>query len=91
MDDIKEIDARLRKDGITFEGKHVLVTGGAGFLGSWVCDLLIYQGARVVCLDNLSSGCFENIAHLREHSNFTFIQHDISKQRGVTTPQDVLF
>ncbi len=76
--DVAEINARLQRDNIDFKGKNVLVTGGAGFLGSWVCDLLLLQGAKVVCLDNLSSGCYENISHLRGHPNFTFIQHDIS-------------
>jgi len=77
--DIQEIIKRLEKDGISFKGKTFLVTGGAGFLGSWVCDVLVEQGAYCICLDNLCSGQFENISHLMEKDNFRFINHDISK------------
>ncbi|MBY9015833.1 MAG: NAD-dependent epimerase/dehydratase family protein [Candidatus Lokiarchaeota archaeon] len=78
-DDLNEILKRLTDDGISFHGKTILVTGGAGFLGSWVCDVLVKQGAYCICLDNLSSGRFENISHLMEKDNFRFINHDISK------------
>ncbi len=77
--DIKEISNRLSKDGITFKDKTILVSGGAGFLGSWVCDVLVSQGAEVICLDNLSSGRAVNISHLMNKDNFRFINHDISK------------
>ena len=58
-DDVKEIINRLEDESISFKEKTILVTGGAGFLGSWVCDVLTKQGANCVCLDNLSSGRFE--------------------------------
>jgi UDP-glucuronate decarboxylase len=61
-----------------FQNSNVLVTGGAGFLGSWLCDVLVRLNANVLCLDNLSSGLIENINHLMEKDNFTFINHDIS-------------
>jgi UDP-glucuronate decarboxylase len=77
--DLDEILNRLEKENISFRSKTVLVTGGAGFLGSWVCDVLVKQGSNCVCLDNLSSGRFENISHLMEKDNFRFINHDISK------------
>jgi len=77
--DLNEILSRLKKDNVSFRAKTILVTGGAGFLGSWVCDTLVKQGANCVCLDNLSSGRFENISHLMEKDNFRFINHDISK------------
>ncbi|MFX0046874.1 MAG: NAD-dependent epimerase/dehydratase family protein [Candidatus Hermodarchaeota archaeon] len=77
--DLDEILNRLKDDNISFRAKTVLVTGGAGFLGSWVCDILVKQGANCVCLDNLSSGRFENISHLMGKDNFRFINHDISK------------
>ncbi len=54
-----------------------LVTGGAGFLGSHLCDRLIAEGHEVVALDNLYTGSKQNIAHLLPRPDFTFIQHDI--------------
>ncbi len=77
--DLDEILKRLTEDNISFRSKTILVTGGAGFLGSWVCDILVKQGANCICLDNLSSGRFVNITHLMEKENFRFINHDISK------------
>jgi UDP-glucuronate decarboxylase len=68
----------LKKEGINFEGQNILVTGGAGFLGSWLCDVLVGRGSTVTCVDNLSSGRKENIEHLIGES-LTFIKHDISK------------
>ena len=55
----------------------VLVTGGAGFLGSHLCDRLIEQGREVICLDNFFSGSKRNIAHLIGHPRFELIRHDI--------------
>lgn len=56
----------------------ILVAGGAGFLGSHLCDRLIKDGENVVCVDNLETGSEENIAHLVPHSHFEFIHHDVS-------------
>lgn len=61
-----------------FENLNILVTGGAGFLGSWLCEVLVKLNANVLCIDNLSSGLVENITHLMENDNFTFINHDIT-------------
>ena len=58
-------------------GQNVLVTGGAGFLGSHVCDRLIQQGARVACLDSLLTGSADNIRHLLRLPAFTFIEADV--------------
>jgi nucleoside-diphosphate-sugar epimerase len=55
-----------------------LVTGGAGFIGSHLCDFLVGSGARVVCIDNLITGRRANIAHLLGHPRFTFFEHDVS-------------
>lgn len=77
--EVQEIKNRLEKENIDFKDKKILVTGGAGFLGSWICDVLVSQGADCICLDNLSSGMFENISHLMDAKNFRFINHDISK------------
>jgi UDP-glucuronate decarboxylase len=56
---------------------RTLVTGGAGFLGSHLCDRLLRDGHEVVCLDNLFSGKRGNVAHLRGNGNFEIIRHDI--------------
>lgn len=56
---------------------RVLVTGGAGFIGSYLCDELIRQGHDVLCVDNLFSGSRDNIRHLLGHPYFEFIRHDI--------------
>lgn len=56
-----------------------VVTGGAGFLGSHLCDALIGLGQRVICLDNLITGNLKNIHQLRTHPAFTFIEQDVTK------------
>ena len=56
---------------------RILVTGGAGFLGSHLCDRLLKDGHEVVCIDNLFTGRKQNIAHLLANPNFEFIRHDI--------------
>lgn len=61
-----------------FSTKRVLVTGGAGFLGSHLIDRLIEQGHEVLCVDNLFTGQKANIAHLLQHPRFEFLRHDIT-------------
>lgn len=56
-----------------------LVTGGAGFLGSHLCDRLIQRGEHVLCVDNYITGRKSNIAHLLNHHNFEFMRHDITQ------------
>ena len=56
---------------------RVLVTGGAGFIGSFLCEKLIGQGHEVICLDNFFTGRKQNILHLMDNSNFEIIRHDI--------------
>jgi len=58
--------------------KTVLLTGGAGFIGSHLCDFLIEKGFRVVCMDNLITGNKSNIQHLSTNKNFKLIIHDVS-------------
>lgn len=57
--------------------KRVLVTGGAGFLGSHLCERLIAEGCRVICVDNLYTGHERNVEHLRSHPHFQFLRHDV--------------
>jgi len=59
--------------------KKVLITGGAGFLGSHLCDRFIAEGHHVIAMDNLLTGSKENIAHLFSHKHFEFYHHDVSK------------
>src|SRR5438270_12240461 len=57
---------------------RVLVTGGAGFIGSHLCDALLAEGHQVVCVDSLITGNLRNIAHLKSESRFEFIQQDVN-------------
>ena len=59
--------------------KTCLITGGAGFIGSHLCDRLLEEGYRVICMDNLITGKKSNIAHLEGKTNFKFIRHDVTK------------
>lgn len=58
--------------------KTAIVTGGAGFLGSHLCDKLLSEGMKVVCIDNLLTGNIDNISHLFLNENFTFVKHDVT-------------
>lgn len=58
--------------------KRILVTGGAGFLGSHLCDRLLEQGHDVLCVDNLFTGTKRNIDHLHNHARFEFMRHDVT-------------
>ena len=55
-----------------------VVTGGAGFLGSHLCDKLLEENLKVICVDNLSTGSIDNICHLSGNDNFSFIKHDVT-------------
>jgi len=58
-------------------GEKALITGGAGFVGSWLSEILVGLDVQTVCLDNLSSGSLSNIEHLRRSGRFTFVQSDL--------------
>lgn len=59
--------------------KTLLITGGAGFIGSHLCEFLLDKGYKVIAMDNLITGNLKNIGHLRSNKNFTYIHHDVSK------------
>jgi dTDP-glucose 4,6-dehydratase len=59
--------------------KKALITGGAGFIGSYLCDRLLDEGFYVVCMDNLLTGSMKNIEHLMENKNFEYVNHDVTK------------
>jgi len=56
-----------------------VVTGGAGFIGSHLCHKLLNEGFKVICIDNLITGNLNNINKIKEHNNFSFINHDVTK------------
>jgi UDP-glucuronate decarboxylase len=64
---------------LTFENKNIVVTGGAGFIGSFLCEHLLADGHRVICIDNLSTGDTKNISSLLQHPNFRFIRLDVNQ------------
>lgn len=66
---------------------RVLVTGGAGFIGSHLCERLLEAGDEVVCMDNLVTGTLSNISHFTDEPGFEFIEHDVSKY--ITVDGDV--
>ena len=76
---------------ISFEDTRVLVTGGAGFLGSWLCETLIMSGAQVTCIDNFTSGQLINIQPLMKNERFRFIEHDITLPIAIDTPLEYVF
>jgi dTDP-glucose 4,6-dehydratase len=68
-----------------------LVTGGAGFLGSHLCDELLARGNRVICVDNLETGSLANIEHIRDPERFTFLHVDITAPYFVEEPVDFVY
>ncbi len=69
---------------------RIVITGGAGFLGSHLCDHLLQLGNEVICLDNLSTGTVENISHLLGHDRFRFYKHDVTEYIFVGQPVDAV-
>ena len=68
-----------------------LVTGGAGFLGSHLCDALLERGHRVLCLDNLDTGSLQNIEHLGNSDEFLFSNHDVTEPYFIEERVDYVF
>jgi dTDP-glucose 4,6-dehydratase len=69
---------------------RILITGGAGFIGSHLCDYLLERGHDVIAMDNLSTGSTDNIAHLAGHDRFHFIKHDVTNYIYVEGPLDAV-
>jgi dTDP-glucose 4,6-dehydratase len=67
-----------------------VVTGGAGFLGSHLCEFLLANGYRVLCIDNLDTGSLQNIEHIRS-PDFEFVNHDMTERIEIEEPVDVVF
>ena len=74
-EDIEKIKSALKEN--IFEAKSVLVTGGAGFVGSWLCDVLTNSDAKVTAVDDLSTGREKNIDHLTKNSTVKFVNSDV--------------
>lgn len=73
------------------ERPRALVTGGAGFLGSHLCERLLAEGYGVVCVDNLSTGVRANVAHLEEDPNFEYVEHDVTVPFGIQGRLDEVY
>jgi len=69
---------------------RILITGGAGFLGSHLCELLVGQGHQVICVDNFITGRPENIAHLMGHERFSFVKYNVCDYLHVDGPLDAV-
>lgn len=67
--------------------KHILVTGGAGFIGSHLCKRLVKEGNDVICVDNLFTGSKDNISELMNNHHFEFLRHDVTKELLVEVDQ----
>ena len=67
-----------------------VVTGGAGFLGSHLCETLVDQGHRVICVDNLETGSLQNVEHLRGDA-FLFVNHDMTRHLEIAEPVDFVY
>ena len=71
--------------------RRALVTGGAGFVGSHLCERLLAEGYRVVCVDNLITGALENVAHLSGEAGFEYIDHDVTAHIDVAGELDEVY
>lgn len=69
---------------------RILITGGAGFIGSHLCDDMLRQGHEVIAMDNLSTGSTDNIAHLAGHERFRFVKHNVTEYIYVEGPIDAV-
>ena len=86
--DLKNISNYIQSD--FFRSKRILVTGGAGFLGSWLCDVLLELGSIVTCLDDFSTGLSANVKHLTNNKNFTFLKSRVEENFDIASGCDVI-
>ncbi|MFA6142148.1 MAG: UDP-glucuronic acid decarboxylase family protein [Candidatus Omnitrophota bacterium] len=70
--------------------KRVLIMGGAGFLGSYLCEFFLAKGYRIICMDNLITGKMSNIEHLLKDRNFKFVKHNVSEKINITGKIDYI-
>jgi UDP-glucuronate decarboxylase len=70
---------------------RIVVTGGAGFIGSHLCDSLLQRGETVICLDNMFTGSMRNVRPLLNHPNFTFVEHDVREPIEISGEIDRIF
>ena len=73
------------------KSRRTIVTGGAGFIGSHLCDSLLRRGQQVICIDNLFTGSIRNIRPLLNHPHFTFIEHDVREPLHIEGPLDCIY
>ncbi len=71
--------------------KNIVITGGAGFIGSHLCELFLKEGHRVICVDNFITGNMNNISHLFKNKNFELIEYDITKYLEIAGRIDYIF
>jgi UDP-glucuronate decarboxylase len=88
FEDLEKMKNHVKED--EFAGKNVLVTGGAGFIGSWLCDVLVNSGAEVTAVDDLSTGRMKNIDHLTKNPKFKLVKCDVCAFQSKKKPDFIL-
>lgn len=83
-------DSGVSETGLRAEKRRALVTGGAGFLGSHLCERLLAEGYKVICMDNLRTGSLENVAHLKD-ADFEYVDHDVTTHIGISGELDEIY
>nr|WP_319375365.1 UDP-glucuronic acid decarboxylase family protein [uncultured Methanoregula sp.] len=88
----EDVDSIVQNiDSTPFADKTILITGGAGFLGSLICEVLIKIGGNVICVDNFASGREQNLIHIRNNKHFHLITQDVSEELELHEPVHYVF